>query len=224
MSIIQASANNNGGGATTVVVTISASGAGNQLVGLLGPRSTVTLSSVTDNKGNTWVVPAPSNPDFIGTNIPAAAYCLNPIAGTTTITFNMSGSAAAGAFVQERNDVGSFIGAIIGDNGSVAVTAWTSHGVVCSGATIGLGLTSTGTTGIVYTAGSGWASLSGTNITLGSNTNVPDGDQIYAESQSFGSGGTYDANGTNAPTTTQNSLGIFFNVATSDTLMGQACY
>lgn len=224
----QAVGADNGTGDNKLVFTIAASagtvgGLLSTLVVLLGPRSTVTITSVTDNidtLGLTWVVPTFQNPEFIATNIPAGAYCIGAAAGVTTITVHLSGTAPAAGFAFERDDIVSYIDAIIHDNASLSVPSWSAGNVAATGPSVGYGWTSTGTTGIPFVPGSGWSALAGTGIVAGSVTNTPDGDEVFAESKVFPSsvGGTYAADGTTSPTTnaTQNSGFMLFAMASND--------
>lgn len=224
MPTVQVVAGNNGAGATTLVITIAASGTGSSLILRAGPRSLRVITGVTDNKSNSWTIPALSNPDFQLQAVPMGAYCLAPLAGTTTITITLDSSGVCGAAVEEATGVGAYIGGILGNNGGVNATSWTSHGVVSSGSCRGFGWSSTGVTGITYAGTGGWTQCTGTGITANQgNVNATDGDQVVFLDQDFASAGTRDANGT-CTSSLQFSAIMLFEQAASDVLMGQACY
>jgi len=81
-------------------VTISASGAGNLLVaGILAEGNYFTISSITDNVGNTYI-PVP-NVQSVSTHIIGAVwtdiwYCAGAKAGATTVTFTFSETTTGG--------------------------------------------------------------------------------------------------------------------------------
>lgn len=221
-AIVQSVGNNNGAGATTLVLTIAASGAGRILAVMLGPRDTLTIAAngVSDNINGTtgWVIKNPTgatqNPSGLTTNKPAFAYNLGGSAGVTTITITLSASGVAGGFASEISYTGtpSFIECTISDNGSIAVTSWTSGTLDASGAAMfGLGISSAGTTGLTFTQGASWTALAGTGITAGSNTNGTDADQVFGEFRDFASGGVFAATGTST-SATQNSGVIFIRL------------
>lgn len=221
-SVVQSVGNNNGAGATTLVFTVSATGAGKFLSLELGCRGARVISSVSDNINGTtgWVVKnptagAPDNPDALATNKPCFAYHLNPGAGVTTITVTLDASGVAGGFASEVNPgtaTPSFLGFIIGANGSIGVTNWTSNPLTISAAQAicVLGISSAGTTGLTYTAGASYTALSGTGITSGSNTNLTDADQVFGEFQDIASSGTSIAATGTSTSATQNSGALIF--------------
>jgi hypothetical protein len=87
------------GTATTYVITLSATAAaGNLAIGRIGTGSTVTISSVTDSRGNTWTVDKTqgSGPSA---HLVSTGQDVGTLQSGDTITITISGSIAAGTAI-----------------------------------------------------------------------------------------------------------------------------
>lgn len=218
-------AGDNGAGATTLVLTVPTTSSGVHRALLICPRGSVAVTSVTDNIGaDTWSKKTAADPDFLGAN---PLQCWSPASyasGVTTVTINLASSIACIAFWIEDPEVDTSVGfvvGVIGDNGSVAVTSWTSHAAGSSGgAAVGYGISTSGAgSDVSFVAGAGWTAFSGTGITTGHHGNTADGDDMFAERQIFGSAGGYSADGTST-SVTQNSAIFLFRYAAAVTSPG----
>lgn len=115
------------GSTSTCAITVTSTGANNLVVGVTrwAPGSPITLNSVTDDKGNAYVISAALDNGVLRGYL---FYGVQVTSGVTTITLTMSGS------VNSRASVAEFSGGAL-TNGSVFDVAGTGTGTGTSYAT-----------------------------------------------------------------------------------------
>jgi hypothetical protein len=158
-------------GSVTLTVT-----AGDTLVGFFNPAGGVTVSSVADSQGNTWVVVG--SVPTTGAPTVYAAYALNCAGGSTVVTATGSGGSTVinDSLVVEESGITSYTGASSNANqsapgtGTNAITSGTVTTASTSSTMVGLTVNGNNNTDTV-SAGTGFTSR-GMFWTAGNNSSV----------------------------------------------------
>lgn len=183
------------GTATSAAITLSATVAGNTVVVHVYMASTsATVTSVTDDKGNSYSVSSRQNV-AAGTHSATQAYGLQSVGGVTAVTVNFSGSVTFAVGADE-----------FGGNANFDVRAVASPGNVTSSSVSGFTPSAAGNLIVVTAvAGSSRNFTAGTNYTGGLD---PTSHQVWSE---------YRLNGTTSETApfTINSATQVAEIATS---------
>jgi hypothetical protein len=141
-------------------------------------------------------------------------YFLNSVVGVSVITVTSSGAPMIGFAAEESGVLTSlaedkYAAPVV----QAGVTAFTS-GV--TGTTIqatevlyGVHASNTGL-GLTWTPGSGWAAITGTNITGGKHSHSVDGDELYMQRRAVSATGTYESDGTVSSANNIGSLIVTF--------------
>lgn len=198
---------------SSVVINISASAAGNCLIVLIGTSSNLTVTSVSDNQGQSW------SSAFSDDTKCHVFYKANTAAGVTQVTVTFPSSQEAAAIVMERDDLdtASPFDVASTQNSQSGVTTWTANatGTLAQDTALAIGIAHSVNGQNMFTgAGSGWAAITGTGITSGQRNNSA-GASTFVELKDVTGGGTVQATGSCQSGADPYSLSLAFKKASA---------
>jgi len=155
--ITQTVSNNNGTGATTLVMTVASTASGDLLtLPIAYTGVTNSISSVIDNKGNTWNA---RDPQSLSPDLGVMYDSPNATAGVTTVTVTFANSCVASAIFREYTGVGNAIDKHVSANGTSAAPSSGATATTTSANELVLGWYAGIATGGTPTAGAGFGNL-----------------------------------------------------------------